>query len=79
MDKIELRIADLDFTSNDEHELVVEGIVNDGNWSQVLGSRRKFKERIEKGAFSRAINRALKNNGKIDFLSEHDPDRKSVV
>ena len=75
MDKIELRIADLDFTSNDEHELVVEGIVNDGNWSQVLGSRRKFKERIEKGAFSRAINRALKNNGKIDFLSEHDPSK----
>ena len=45
MDKIELRVADLNFTSTDEHELVVEGIVNDGNWSQTLGMRRKFKEK----------------------------------
>ena len=75
MNKIELRVANLDFTSNNEHELVVEGVVNDGNWSQVLGVRRKFKERIQKGAFTRAIARALQNNGRIDFLSEHDPNR----
>lgn len=75
MDKIELRVADLNFTSTDEHELVVEGIVNDGNWSQTLGMRRKFKEKIQKGAFARAITRALQNNGKIDFLSEHDPNK----
>ena len=75
MDKIELRVANLDFTSTDEHELVVEGIVNDGNWSQTLGIRRKFKEKIQKGAFARAITRALQNNGKIDFLSEHDPNK----
>ena len=75
MDKIELRVANLDFTSTDEHELVVEGIVNDGNWSQTLGMRRKFKEKIQKGAFARAITRALQNNGKIDFLSEHDPNK----
>lgn len=75
MDKIELRIANLDFTSTNEHELTVEGVVNDGDWSQTLGSRRKFKERIEKGAFKRAITRALANNGKIDFLVEHDPER----
>ena len=76
MDKIELRVANLDFTSTDEHELVVEGIVNDGNWSQTLGMRRKFKEKIQKGAFARAITRALQNNGKIDFLSEHDPNKE---
>lgn len=75
MNKIELRVANLDFTSNNEHELVVEGVVNDGNWSQVLGVRRKFKERIQKGAFTRAIARVLQNNGKIDFLSEHDPNK----
>lgn len=75
MDKIELRVADLDFTSTNDHELVVEGIVNDGNWSQPLGKRRKFKEKIQKGAFSRAITRALQQNGKIDFLSEHDPNK----
>ena len=75
MDKIELRVADLNFTSTDDHELVVEGIVNDGNWSQTLGMRRKFKEKIQKGAFARAITRALQNNGKIDFLSEHDPNK----
>ena len=75
MDKIELRVADLDFTSTNDHELVVEGIVNDGNWSQPLGRRRKFKEKIQKGAFSRAITRALQQNGKIDFLSEHDPNK----
>ena len=74
MNKIELRVANLDFTSNNEHELVVEGVVNDGNWSQVLGVR-KFKERIQKGAFTRAIARALQNNGRIDFLSEHDPNK----
>lgn len=75
MDKIELRVANLDFTSTDDHELVVEGIVNDGNWSQTLGVRRKFKEKIAKGAFTRAIKRALEQNGKIDFLAEHDPSK----
>lgn len=74
MNKIELRVANLDFTATQDDKLIVEGVVNDGNWSQTLGSRKKFKERIEKGAFTRAINRALQND-KIDFLIEHDTSK----
>lgn len=68
MEKMEIRsLASLNASSGDE--LRVEGLVNKtGSWSEVLGGRRKFRERILPGVFQRAIERA-KN---IDFLAEHN-------
>lgn len=68
MEKMEIRsLASLNASSGDE--LKVEGLVNKtGSWSEVLGGRRKFRERILPGVFQRAIERA-KN---IDFLAEHN-------
>lgn len=67
MEKMEIRsLASLNATGD---ELRVEGLVNKtGSWSEVLGGRRKFRERILPGVFQRAIERA-KN---IDFLAEHN-------
>lgn len=65
---MEVRSISTDLTINEEN-LSVEGLVNKTEeWSKVLGNRRKFREKVVKGAFKRAI----KNAEKIDFLAEHD-------
>lgn len=67
MEKLELRINDNNLTMN-EDELIVEGLVNKTeSWSHLLGKVRQFREKIEKGAFQRAIENATR----IDFLGEH--------
>ncbi|HFK1735234.1 TPA: HK97 family phage prohead protease [Bacillus pacificus] len=72
MEKLELRLQDPSLETNDENEMVVSGYVNKTNqWSQVLGQRNKFVERISKGAFKRAIERAKE----IRFLAEHDNEK----
>lgn len=66
--KIELRFNELNMESTDEG-LVVSGYVNKTNeWSQPLGVRKKFVERILPGTFTRA----LQNGNEVNFLAEHD-------
>lgn len=68
MENMELRFVDASFESIDDG-LRVSGYVNKTNqWSQTLGQRKKFVERILPGAFNRALN----NGNEIHFLAEHD-------
>ncbi|KZZ86231.1 phage major capsid protein [Bacillus sp. SJS] len=67
--KIELRSNEVSLIS-DGQGLKVEGYVNKpGQLSEVLGSARKFREKIQTGAFQRAIESSKKD---IHFLAEHD-------
>lgn len=68
MQKIELRMMPSSLTVTDEG-LCVEGLVNKtDSWSRTLGVAKRFKEKIKKGAFEKAI----QANPRIDFLAEHD-------
>jgi HK97 family phage major capsid protein/HK97 family phage prohead protease len=68
--KMELRVKDAELRANKDDSLTVSGYVNKtGQWSEILGVTKRFKEKIAKGAFSSAIKKA-KND--IDFLAEHD-------
>ena len=71
--KIELRKIDTKLVGSETDELLfVSGYVNKtGQWSQMLGKTTRFKERIEKGVFQRAIDEATD----IAFLAEHDPQK----
>ena len=73
MEKIEIRLLDNNLSfENYGDELYVEGIVNQTEqWSNVLGLRRRFVEKIKKGVFESA----LKENQTIDFLCEHDKNK----
>lgn len=69
MKTMELRSNKVALTSNSEG-LIVSGYVNKpGNLSEVLGTAKKFREKIAPGAFKRAIENRSKD---IDFLVEHD-------
>ena len=68
--KMELRVAQSKLDANFDGSLTVSGYVNrTGQYSEILGVTKRFKEKISKGAFSRAIKNADKD---IDFLAEHD-------
>jgi HK97 family phage major capsid protein/HK97 family phage prohead protease len=72
--KIEQRnIDDSKLVGEKSDELLfVSGYVNETNqWSQMLGKTTRFKEKVEKGAFQKAIDEATN----ITFLAEHDPDK----
>lgn len=69
INKMELRFENMNLTSSDEG-LKVSGYVNRTNqWSQPLGTKRIFVERIEPGAFRKA----LQNGNEVHFYAEHDP------
>lgn len=73
MKKMELRVlpSNLRFESESD-DLIVEGLVNrTESWSHELGIRKKFKEKVCRGAFNRAIQEATR----IDFLGEHRNDQ----
>lgn len=73
MEKMELRVlpSNLQFASEND-DLIVEGLVNrTESWSHELGMRKKFRERVLKGAF----NRAIQDSKRIDFLGEHRNDQ----
>lgn len=68
MTKVEFRMHDAKMTS--EGDMIVAGYVNQTEqFSQELGLAKRFKEKISKGAFQRAIS---KSDRDIDFLAEHD-------
>ena len=69
--ELELRFVSttLDTSSG---SLKVEGLVNKTeSWSHVLGTRKKFREKIVKGAFMKA----LSTENRIDFLAEHNASK----
>lgn len=68
MARVEFRMQDTHMSSSGD--MVVSGYVNETNqFSQELGISKRFKEKINKGAFKRAIQNS---NRDIDFLAEHD-------
>lgn len=68
MAKIEFRMQDAHMSSSGD--MVVSGYVNETEqFSHELGMAKRFKEKISKGAFKRAIANSKKD---IDFLAEHD-------
>ncbi|EPZ0458721.1 phage major capsid protein [Bacillus sp. CD3-5] len=71
--QIELRNVRLDgVQQNADGSLFVSGYVNEtSTWSQTLGRKTKFIEKIMPGAFKRALERAEN----IDFLYEHDNNK----
>lgn len=67
---MELRVQDAELRANEDGSLTVSGYVNKtGQVSNVLGSTKKFVEKIAKGAFSKAILSAQRD---INFLAEHN-------
>ena len=74
MKSFELRANDIILTSTEKDDkLVVEGYVNETEkWSYKMKSKKGlFIEKIEKGAFKRALNRGID----IHFLAEHDKNK----
>lgn len=74
MKSFELRANDIMLTSTEKDDkLVVEGYVNETEkWSYKMKSKKgPFIEKIEKGAFKRALNRGID----IHFLAEHDKNK----
>lgn len=72
MENIEIRFMTSDLVTTDDGVMLVEGLVNrTDSWSNELGQRRKFTEKINRGAFSKA----LMENRRVDFLMEHDPTK----
>ena len=66
--QLELRFSGASMEST-EDGLKVSGYVNrTGEWSQELGTRKKFIERIMPGAFQKA----LQSGNEVHFLAEHD-------
>ena len=66
--EIELRVLPTNLTTENEM-MIVEGLVNKTeSWSEMLGKVKRFKEKINKGVFKRAIDK----NPVIDFLGEHN-------
>lgn len=67
--KMELRNIDMKLNAEKE-TMTVSGYVNKvGELSEVLGSAKKFVEKVAPGAFYRAIDNM---KGSVDFLAEHD-------
>lgn len=71
LEKIEIRNLSVEFETSDD-DLVVVGRVNDLGWSKLLGTRKRFIEKIEKGTFTRAIEKAKLRKRPIDLLGNHD-------
>ncbi|WP_431844777.1 phage major capsid protein [Niallia taxi] len=66
---MELRFQGTKLCANKDDSLTVAGYVNKtGQLSEILGTTKKFVEKIAKGAFAQAI----KNAKEVDFLAEHD-------
>lgn len=70
MDMMEIRMQNAEIRASEDGTLKVSGYVNKTEQlSNVLGSTKKFVEKIAKGAFQRAIQNTKRD---IDFLAEHN-------
>lgn len=68
MPKIEFRMQET--RMSDKGDMVVSGYANmTEQYSRELGTVKRFKEKITRGAFTRAIENSTRD---IDFLAEHD-------
>lgn len=68
MPKIEFRMQETKMS--DKGDMVVSGYANmTEQYSRELGTVKRFKEKITRGAFTRAIENSTRD---IDFLAEHD-------
>lgn len=69
MENMELRVLESSISAHSDGEMIVEGLVNKTeSWSHELGLRKKFREKVSKGTFQRA----LAGGERIDFLGEHN-------
>ena len=68
---MEFRSMSFEVTPSQD-EMYVEGRVNDLGWSKLLGQRKRFVEKIERGTFTKAIERAMEQNRPIDLLGDHN-------
>jgi len=67
---MELRFQSTELSANEDGTMTVSGYVNKTEQlSNVLGTTKRFVEKIAKGAFSKAILNATRD---IDFLAEHN-------
>ncbi|WP_368906738.1 phage major capsid protein [Bacillus wiedmannii] len=70
--KMELRVNRTNIEANEDGSMTVSGYVNKTEqFSEMLGRNEKFKEKISRGAFKRAIEKAKE----IHFLAEHDGEK----
>ncbi|MEH6983957.1 HK97 family phage prohead protease [Priestia megaterium] len=68
--KMELRVQNAELRSSSDGSMTVSGYVNKTEQlSEILGVTKRFKEKIAKGAFTKAIQNAPKD---IHFLAEHN-------
>jgi len=69
-DTVEFRIRDTRVKS--DGDMIVSGYVNKTEqYSEELGIVKRFKEKISKGSFKRALENSMED---IDFLADHNPD-----
>lgn len=70
---IELRFSSFEMTEEQSGDaLKVSGYVNEvGKYSHTLGKKKKFREKINKGAFEKAL--GIGND--VHFLAEHDANK----
>lgn len=71
---MEQKLLKVEFRSvpNEDGKMRISGIVNSGNWSKELTENRKrFFERVEKGTWTRAIERSKELGEDIKLLFNH--------
>lgn len=72
--QMELRTNNVEVRAAEDGSLFVSGYVNEtGKLSEILGGSKRFREKISKGAFQKAIDKAQERG--IDFLAEHDREK----
>lgn len=70
MENIELRFNSTALFNDENGEMTISGYINQTEqYSHILGQRKKFREKIKKGAFQRALEKATN----INLLYEHNP------
>ena len=70
MENIELRFNPTTIFNDENGEMTISGYINQTEqYSHVLGQRKKFREKIQKGCFQRALEKATN----INLLYEHNP------
>lgn len=70
---LEIRSNQVNLETNDDNQMRISGKVNDFQFSKLIHENgKRFYERIERGAFARAIEQAKAEKRAIDLLGNHD-------